>query len=174
MSYHHTSPHILFHHPPLYYTSFVTIYSSIRFRHLRPSISPSSCSSGVQSSSGHSHQAFFFYSFRRLMGPGDTNNRYEMFANGHLAAPHQGIRIIEVLYDRTHSRTLSAGGGHIPVVERLLKGGAKVNVPALIDGGRTPLQAAAGGGYLPIVEILLKEGAKVNAPATYDGGRTAL
>jgi hypothetical protein len=52
----------------------------------------------------------------------------------------------------------AAGGGHIAVVERLLKEKADANAAAAArDGGRTTLQAAAVGGHLAVVERLLQD-----------------
>ncbi|SCV61374.1 uncharacterized protein FFFS_15943 [Fusarium fujikuroi] len=66
----------------------------------------------------------------------------------------------------------ASAGGHIQVVERLLKAGADVNAAAEY-GGPTALQAASEGGHMQVVERLLEAGASVNAaPAEY--GRTAL
>jgi ankyrin repeat protein len=67
----------------------------------------------------------------------------------------------------------AAGGGHLAVVERLLREKADVNAAAT-NSGRTALQAAAGGGHLAVVKRLLQEKADVNAEAArYEGG-TAL
>ncbi|KAH0550946.1 hypothetical protein GP486_007689 [Trichoglossum hirsutum] len=68
----------------------------------------------------------------------------------------------------------AASGGHLDVVNRLLKAKAEVNAAAARDGGRTALQAAAEGGHLNVVDRLLEANAEVNAAAARDGGRTAL
>ena len=66
-----------FHRLPSYSTSFVDFFFSRRlhsivffavpFLHPTPAV--------IRSSSGHSCQAFFFYSVRHLMGPGDKQQR---------------------------------------------------------------------------------------------------
>ena len=79
-SYHTTYP---FHHLPSYSTSFVNY--SFRVDYV-PSSSSSFhffvlASSVIRSSTCHSSQAFFlFYSFRHMMGPGDTNNSFGLIS----------------------------------------------------------------------------------------------
>ena len=65
-------------------------------------------------------------------------------------------------------------GGHMQVVERLLKAGADVNAASTANRGRTPLQAALEGGHMQVVDQLLNAGADVNAAAAEFEGRTAL
>lgn len=60
--------------------------------------------------------------------------------------------------------------GHVPVIEFLLKKGAKVNHKG--GGGFTALHRAAMAGHLKAAEALIKAGADVNA--TNDSGDTAL
>ena len=55
----------------------------------------------------------------------------------------------------------AAGGGHLAVVERLLRENADVNASAM--NGRTALQAAAEGGHVTVVECLLRQKAKPDA-----------
>lgn len=55
----------------------------------------------------------------------------------------------------------AAKGGHMAVVERLLKAGVDVNTDGNGQGG-TALSAAAGAGYVTVVERLLKAGAVVD------------
>jgi ankyrin repeat protein len=56
--------------------------------------------------------------------------------------------------------------GHLPIVEKLLDGGAKVN--AKDEYGNTSLFFATYGGHLPVVEKLLENGADVNAKSIHE------
>ena len=65
-------------------------------------------------------------------------------------------------------------GGHLGVVERLLRAGADVNADPSKGFGHTALQAASKGGHLDVVEQLLRAGADVNADPSKDYGYAAL
>jgi ankyrin repeat protein len=86
----------------------------------------------------------------------------------------KGINIEDRSREGETALQIAAGGGHMSVVEFLLKEGAKVNAPVSYKNRRTALQAAAECGHMLVVERLLKEGAEVNAPASTLNGRTAL
>ena len=57
----------------------------------------------------------------------------------------------------------AAGGGHLKVVELLLKNGANLNDTSSCSPS---LKAAAGGGHLKVVELLLKNGANLNGTSS--------
>jgi ankyrin repeat protein len=56
--------------------------------------------------------------------------------------------------------TAACRGGHVSVVEELVKAGADVNLKG--NKKHTPLIAACGGGYVSVVEELVKAGVDVN------------
>jgi len=66
----------------------------------------------------------------------------------------------------------AAQKGHLPMVEFLLRRGAKIDA---VDkaGGVEPLHWAAANGHLSVVEFLLREGGSADA-ATFRNGRRAL
>lgn len=68
----------------------------------------------------------------------------------------------------------AAEGGHIEIVQYLIKLGANINAPAARRGGGTAIQLAAIGGYLGILTILIENGADVDAAASKFDGNTAL
>jgi ankyrin repeat protein len=83
------------------------------------------------------------------------------------AAPSKGLRGGTALQ-------AAAAVGDVAMVEYLLRKGAEVNAPAVLDNGVTALQAAAIKGYLRVAQILLEHGADIDAPASPDNGRTAI
>ena len=52
----------------------------------------------------------------------------------------------------------AASGGHLIILNILLKAGTDSNTPPAKSGGRTALQAAAGGGRHIALGMLLKAG----------------
>ncbi|WP_395462927.1 ankyrin repeat domain-containing protein [Wolbachia endosymbiont of Cantharis cryptica] len=65
---------------------------------------------------------------------------------------------------------LAATHGQLPIIKKLLKEEADVNIKDLC--GYTPLHLAAANGYLDVVKELIKEGADINAQNK--NGRTPL
>lgn len=74
-------------------------------------------------------------------------------------------------FERRTALQAAAGGGHIMIVERLIREGARINEPLCVEtGGRTELQAAAENDHIDIVEYLIENGSEVNtAPCGVDG-----
>ena len=68
--------------------------------------------------------------------------------------------------------TLACFFGHQPIVEYLLKKGAKVNIPAQNPSKVTPLHSAVARNDFNICQLLVENGADVNAQQTQ--GVTAL
>ena len=54
----------------------------------------------------------------------------------------------------------AACGGHITVVNELIKAGA--NVEEHNENGHTPLMEAASAGHVPVAKLLLEAGAGIN------------
>lgn len=70
---------------------------------------------------------------------------------------------------------VAAGGGHLAVVNQLLKLKAGFNINEITHGSsRTALQAAAGSGNLAVLVRLLECGANANMKAAQTKGRTVL
>lgn len=67
----------------------------------------------------------------------------------------------------------SAPNANIELIERLLKAGASVNLPAGTLRGLTALQGAMIQGHAKVALILLKAGANVNGARAKQHGRTA-
>ncbi|KAH8808798.1 hypothetical protein F5884DRAFT_858319 [Xylogone sp. PMI_703] len=85
--------------------------------------------------------------------------------------------VVDIFSRRSRSCTAlqaAAKGGHLEIVELLIRANADVNASPARSNGRTALQAAAEGGHLELVERLLAANADINAPRGKLGGRAAL
>jgi ankyrin repeat protein len=85
------------------------------------------------------------------IGPHNLAGVQSLLAHGADPNARNGLQMTPVL--------IAAGSGQVPVVEALLRAGAKLDEPTIYG---TPLTFAAQGGSTPVVKLLLDRGAKPN------------
>ncbi|OJJ43584.1 hypothetical protein ASPZODRAFT_123234 [Penicilliopsis zonata CBS 506.65] len=114
----------------------------------------------------------------------ENRDRTEILTPLQAAVSHQQVSMVERLakyadvnYLGRGQRTalqLAVERGNMELVNMLLRHGADINGPPVVNRGATALQIAAIRGYLGLARRLIDLGAEVNAEPVRFDGRTAL